>query len=115
MKTPTTILFHDNRPEIHVRVTATINLEGDLMIEGYDSGKLVEELKGNWDYEYNMVIKKSQKEQLLNKLADQLQHDLNDEGLLKWLKENYNHNEAFSALQFLFDRLNVPYEPFYWT
>ena len=114
MKTPTTILFHESRPEIHIRITASINQEGKLLIEGYDSGKLVEELRGDWDYEYCMSIKKENKELLKKKLSKELLKTLNDEKLLVWLKENYNHNEAFSAIEFLLDRMKIPYEPFSW-
>ncbi len=115
MKTPTTILFHESRPDIHIRITASITEEGNLLIEGYDSGQLVEELKGDWDYEYKMSIKKSQKEDLINKLSQQLDTELDDKGLLEWLKENYHHNEAFSAIQFLLDRMKVQYDFFSWT
>lgn len=115
MKTPTTILFHESRPEIHISITASITKEGNLLIEGYDSGQLVEKLKGDWDYEYNLSIKKEHKEDLIVKLSQQLQVQLDDKGLLEWLKKNYNHNEAFSAIQFLLDRMKVQYETFFWT
>lgn len=115
MKTPTIILFQESRPEIHIRITASITQDGKLLIEGYDSGQLVEELKGDWDYEYCMTINKAHKELLTEKLSQQLNMELDDKGLLKWLKENYNHNEAFSAIQFLLDRMEIPYDPFYWT
>jgi hypothetical protein len=114
MKTPTIILFHESRPDIDINITASINEKGDLLIEGYDSGPLVKELKGDLDYEYKFTVKKANKELLIKKLSQQLQHQLDDEGLMNWLKNNYNHNEAFSAIQFLLDRMDVRYESFHW-
>jgi hypothetical protein len=114
MKTPAITLFHESRSDIEIQITASTNETGDLLIEGYDSGPLVKELKGDLDYEYKFTVKKIQKELLIEKLSKQLMHQLDDKGLLNWLQKNYNHNEAFSAIQFLLDRMDIRYESFHW-
>ncbi len=114
MKTLSTLLFKQVRPEIEINITANINEKGDLLIEGHDFGKLVEELRGSWDYEYFLTVPKPQKEMLREKLGEELETPLEDQELLKWLEKSYNHNEAFSGIEQLLDRLGVRYEFHSW-
>ncbi len=114
MKTLTINLFEEKRPEINIRVSASINEKGDLLIEGFDSGKLVRELRGEWDYEYYLTVKSAQKDHLKEHLGEQLAGRAEDAALLEWLQKHFNDNNAFSSIQLLLDQLKLKYEFFSW-
>ncbi len=107
-------LFNESREEIKISVTAQIDDNGDFSISGYDSGKLVTELKGDSSYEYNVSIKKTDKDVLIQKLGAEFPFIKNDEDFMNWLKTNYSHNQGFSEFLNLVDRLEIKRDLFFW-
>ncbi len=107
-------LFEESRDEINISITAQIESNEDLSITGNDSGKLVKELKGTWDYEYKVRIKKIDKELLIKKLSTQSIPINNDTDLMTWLKSNYSHNEAYTKFLNFLKEMGIKNDPFIW-
>ena len=107
-------LFKESRPEIDISIIAVIDANGDLSVLGSDSGKLVQELRGDWNYEYKAIVKKEDKDILLEKLREQNVSLDSDEDLMSWLKVNYNHNEAYSKFIELLKELVIKHSTFMW-
>ncbi len=95
----TVTLFEEIREDIKIRIYARITENSELMLDGVDSGDLVERLKGDWDYEYYLTVDKSSKELLIKKLRNRNIQIIDDEALLNWIKANYSGNSAFSSFQ----------------
>ena len=107
-------LFKESRDEITISIIALIDEDGSLTILGSDSGKLVQELKGDWNYEYNVKVNKEDKNILLQKLNDRYKSVNSDESLMTWLMSNYNHNEAYSKFVELLKELEIKHSIFMW-
>lgn len=101
-------LYDFKNDNISVNVVAYFNPEGDLVIDGYDLGSLVEEMKGSRDYEYQIIVEKEN----LDELAQALDIDL--EILLITLPEHFNGNYAFSNFKNFLKEKNIPFKQFYW-
>lgn len=106
-------LFEENRPEIQISIVMKIN-GGRLEVTGMDYGKLVFDIHGKSDYEYNLSVTEEQKEQLKQKLQVEDDSILTDGDLLQWFQRHYSKNEAFSEIQNLLKRLDIKYEVFIW-
>lgn len=80
------IILIDSRTEsVRVRLTARIEHNGDLILDGYDSGKLVEDVWGSDDYEYSLTVKADYKNTiLLNLIKEKF---ANDSQFRTWLDE----------------------------
>jgi 6-pyruvoyl-tetrahydropterin synthase len=115
MKQLSKTLFKKESPEITIEIQVKITEEGDLIVDGYDAGKLVKELKGDYDYEYYITVKKQDKELFIQKLNEQKSPITHDEDLLNWLVDNYSNNYAFSSIQTLLKQLDIKHETFYWV
>ncbi|MGH9602506.1 MAG: hypothetical protein ACRD24_08975 [Terriglobales bacterium] len=64
-----TIRMREERSPDDVRLLdALINDEGDLVFDGYDLGKSVEEFWGDRDYEWWLYVRQPHKERVLNEL-----------------------------------------------
>jgi hypothetical protein len=107
-------LFEQIRPDIKIQIYAKINEKQELVIDGIDCGELVEKLKGDWDYEYFLTVKKTDKKLLINKLRDKNIKITNDEELLNWIKLNYSGNSAFSSFQTYLESENIKFETYFW-
>jgi hypothetical protein len=76
MKINKIILIESDSERVRVRLTASINPDGDLILDGYDSGKLVEEVWGSDNYEYTLSVKAEYKDTiLLNLIKERFKHD----------------------------------------
>lgn len=107
-------LFEEIRKDIKIRIYAKITENNELMVEGVDSGELVEKLKGDWDYEYCLTVKKSNKDLLIQKLRDDNIQIIDDKELLNWIKANYSGNNAFSSFQSFLTSENIDFKMYTW-
>lgn len=71
------ITMIDSKSErVRVNLTARIDETGDLILDGYDRGALVEEVWGSDDYEYSLTVKAEYKDTvLLNLIKERFEHD----------------------------------------
>ena len=107
-------LFEESREEIKISIHASILGNHDLVIEGIDSGSLVEQLKGDWDYEYYLTVKSPDKELLMRKIGESKVNITNDKELLNWIQDNYSGNHALSSFQKLLEAQNIEYKMYSW-
>lgn len=69
----------------------SVNERQDVVMEGVDGGQRIEELTGDWDYEYWVTVRAEWKETLL----------------LHLLKERFADSTRFKAW---LEQQNIPYE-----
>lgn len=104
------VLFFRETPEIKVIVEAYFDAADNLVIEGYDIGRTVEQYWGDSDYEYSTTVKPDQVKKLYASLNLTSQDDL-----LAYLQSRYNANDCYSKIQDFLTQLNIQYEGFSWT
>jgi hypothetical protein len=97
--------------EIRVTIEAYFKDE-NLIIEGYDIGRSVEQWWGDSDYEYSTTIAGEELKKLY--LLFHLQ-DGDKEGLLKSIAAEYNDNSCYSQFRKLLDENDIKYDSFSWT
>ena len=108
------ILYAANSEKIKILVTAAIKQNGDLQVEGIDSGPLVKELKGDFDYEYFLTVKEADKHTLMTYLQKQQISVTTDDELLMWVKEQFGHDKSFSALMNFLNDAEIPFSTYFW-
>lgn len=106
------ILFEEKRNEIEIYISAKINQEGKLVIEGFDKGALVKDIRGNWEYEYYLTVPKDQKEHFIKLLNTRTFDIPDDKALLDWIKIHFSGNEAFSSFQSFLNKEGIRSEMF---
>ncbi len=103
-------LFHSETADIRIDIEA--RFDGDtLIVDGYDTGKKVEEYWGDSDYEYSITIPASGVAKLytiLNVWAGDRQ------SLLVELQKRYHTNTCFSEIRKLLDDHQVECQGFSW-
>ena len=109
------IIYQSKGEGIRILVTARINPNGDLVVDGVDHGPIVKRLQGDSDYEYALTIKAKDKSRLITYLQQHGTQIKNDEDLLLWLQQNYGHNRGFSALMNFCKEINIPFDSFFWA
>jgi hypothetical protein len=93
-----------------VKVSIDAYFENDnLIIDGYDTGKRVEEFWHREDYEYKLTIPPETVQWMMNHFNTQTQLEL-----LHALAANYNHNQCYSAIRELLDSNKQPCSGFSW-
>ena len=107
-------LYEETREDIKISVTVQIDANGDFSIDGYDTGQLVNGLKGRSDYEYHLKIKKPDKELLIKKLSESIASLNDDHDFIDWVKTNYGHNEGFSEFVEFVSLMGINKEVFFW-
>lgn len=90
------VIFHDN---------------GDITLDGCDSGPIVKENYGDFDYEYTLTIKSGKKRAFAN-LLKELGEDTKNIGIADYIKQNYSHENGFNEFKELLDNHNFEYK--YW-
>lgn len=114
MSNLTVKLFEESREGIKIQIYARITENNELMIDGVDSGELVERLKGDWDYEYYLTVSESNKKLLIQKLRETNNEIVSDIELLNWIKINYSGNSAFSSFQSFLTSNNIEFKKDIW-
>jgi hypothetical protein len=106
------VLFSFVSDWIKVTIEAYFDEHGNLVIDGYDIGKRVEEVWGDSDYEYMVTIPSLE----LNTLYRLFQLPSGDKNaLLAYLQGNYNTNTCYSEIRSLLELHKIQHEGFSWT
>ena len=108
------VLFEETRTDIKIYICASITNQGELLIEGVDSGTLVQKLQGDMDYEYFLSVDKPNKELLMKKLINRNIEIHNDSDLLNWIKENHSGNRAFSSFKTFLESEQIEFKTHFW-
>jgi hypothetical protein len=107
----TVSLFYFQNNSITITVDAYFK-DDNLVVEGYDIGKTVEEVWGDSDYEYSITVKKEN----LNALCKTLGIETGNQALiLELIKENFSGNEGFSSFGAFLSENKIDFDSFSWT
>ena len=105
------LLFSLTTENIKVTVEAYFDETDNLIIEGYDIGKTVEEYWGDSDYEYTSTITTEE----VNKLYALFNLPAaSKKELLSALQSSYHTNTCYSEIQNLLDLNKIKYTGFSW-
>lgn len=100
-----TKLFQSKTNNLWIEIEVYESKEGQIIVHGHDSGKVVQELKRSYDYEYYVTIAPKDKQQLLKQL------DLKTtEALLYWFELHFSNDRAVSQIQKKLDELGIEYQ-----
>lgn len=106
------LLYSFVSENVRVTIEAFFDEDGNLIIEGYDIGKTVEEYWGDSDYEYTTTIPAEEVPKLFDYFG--LLPDSRDE-LLTMIQSRFNSNHCYSQMQdFLVDH-DIKYKAFSWA
>jgi hypothetical protein len=106
-----TSLYYFKNSSITIYVDAYFK-EGNLVVEGYDIGKSVEDAWGDSDYEYSITVKKENLDTLCNALK--IEHG-NEALILEMMEANFSGNEGFSSFGAFLSENKIDFDPFSWT
>ncbi len=104
-------LYHLESKDIKIDIVARFE-EDKLIIDGYDIGKIVEEVWGDSDYEYIMTIPASSLPALYRLLGVEVG---DQRRLLEALAERFHGNTCFSALGDFLDEHHIAHDTFTWA
>ena len=104
-------LYHRKDEWVWIEIIAIVTEDKSLVIKGNDSGKLVKQLRSNWDYEYYLKLESMDLKDLNEKIGNDL---VEIKGILIWLKESYEGPDAFTGIKKLLQSLDVRYKESYW-
>jgi hypothetical protein len=104
-------LFSRQTEQIKIDIEAYFDGEGNLIIDGYDIGKTVEEFWGDNDYEYITTIRPEEVKKLYEAVNVP---EGSREQLLSFLQAHYNTNTCYSELQDFLTKHGIHFEGFSW-
>ena len=107
---PHVTLYQEKVARLKSIVTATIDDSGQLLVEGYDNGELVERTWGESDYEYGMKLA-SQSVEKLKAVFDVREN----EALLSEIQRCFGGALAFSTFKSFLDHYGIEYDYFSWN
>jgi hypothetical protein len=105
-------LFSFSSDWIKITIEAYFDAHDNLVIDGYDIGKRVEEAWGDSDYEYAVTIPSAEMNKLYSLFS--LTPGTKEE-LLKYLQTHYNSNACYSEIRSLLEKHHIKHEGFSWT
>lgn len=105
-------LFKVVSPTIKISMQLYFNEKGQLIFDGYDIGKGVEDCWGDSDYEYNYTIEPLNVEKFYSLLGIAKGDRY---ALLLELKKRFGTNTAYTDLGEFMTAHNIKYKPFTWT
>jgi hypothetical protein len=105
-------LFKFENSSIKISMEIYFNEKDQLIFDGYDIGKAVENAWGDSDYEYTYTIepKEVDKLYLLFGISNS-----NKQRLLTEIKNRFEGNKAYSKFGQYMEENNIDYKPFSWT
>jgi len=104
-------LFQFKTENIKIHITASFENE-DLVVEGYDIGKVVEESWGDSDYEYSVTVRKAD----IPKLCQELEISSSDPmEILQHIAKRFNGNHSYSAFRDFLEEHDIEHEGFSWA
>lgn len=105
------LLFSHRNDSIKVTIEAFFDKDGNLVIDGYDIGKTVNEYWGDSDYEYSSRVTADGVEKLYLLFSIEAGKKME---LLQVLAAKFNTNSCYSDLQKFFDLHGIRYAGFSW-
>lgn len=112
MKSERIVLYTHQSSDIEVSMEMYFNEKGELIFDGYDIGKIVEEYHGDSDYEYTYTIQPEE----LNKFYPIFGLDIGDKiGLLTEIQKRFGVNEAYSLFGEFMRKNNIEFKHFTWS
>ncbi|MDP6537064.1 MAG: hypothetical protein QGG02_12180 [Gammaproteobacteria bacterium] len=86
--------------------------DGNLIIDGYDCGDLVEKVQGDWDHEYWLTLPPAS----VNKLYKVLSVRRNDrDNLLKALTKHAYGEECYSMCREFLTKNDIEFDAMFWS
>ncbi len=105
-------LFKFENPRIRISIELYFNEKGQLIFDGYDIGKQVEDSWGDSDYEYSYTIEPL----FVERLFSILDVPVGDRyALLLELKKRFGNNKAYSQFGNFMKENNIEFRSFTWT
>ncbi|MDX2305884.1 MAG: hypothetical protein NW226_23955 [Microscillaceae bacterium] len=104
-------LFHLKTSVVETTHEIYFSAQGHLCFEGYDTGKIVEEYKGDSDYEYFYTVKKEE----VKKLSQVFNLPQDDQSRLLeaiWLR--FGNHQAYSQLGEFMRVHDIKFDSFTW-
>lgn len=101
-------LFYLKSTDITIDIRLGFDKE-TLILEGYDIGPKVEQLRGDFDYEYQLTIKEQELDKLYHLSGIEPGQKL---GLVDALSAKFNGNQAFSLFQTYLTENEVKFDAF---
>jgi len=105
------ILYHLERPDIKISMTMYFDDTGQLIFDGHDIGKSVDEFMGDSDYEYGYIIKPIEVEKLYLLLGVPIS---NKGLLLAEIKKRFEGNYAYSKFGNFMQDNNIDFDAYQW-
>jgi len=107
----TVTLFRLHTDQVKVTIEARIDEAGNLVVEGYDIGKTVEEFWGDSDYEYSVTVPAAETEKMFAIIGVPRGDNL---ALLSWLQNHFHTNTCYSDFRNWLDKHQIRSEGFSW-
>lgn len=103
-------LFYLKTPQIKIEINLGWK-DNTLILEGYDIGKTVEDLRGDSDYEYSISVKDAELENLYYLNNVEVGNKLL---LVEAIASKINGNKSYSEFQTYLTENGIGYEAFSW-
>lgn len=105
-------LFKLENSEIKISIEIYFNEKEQLIFDGYDIGKRVEECWGDSDYEYTYTIEPEEVKKLYILLGVT---NFDKQSLLLEIKKRFEGNRAYSKFGDFMSDNNIDFTPFTWA
>ena len=106
------LLFSLNNPNIKVTIEAYFDDKGDLVIDGYDIGKTVNDYWGDSDYEYVTTVSGDNLIKLYEVMGIEIGSKMN---LLLEIQKRFNSNTCYSEFNTFIAKHDIRSGGFSWT
>ena len=103
-------LFYLKTPQIKIEINLGWK-DNTLILDGYDIGTTVENLRGDSDYEYNITVKDAELEKLYYLNNVEVGQKLL---LVEAIAKKINGNKSYSEFQKYLKENGIGYEAFSW-
>lgn len=104
-------LYYEKRPGLTVSIKIYFNDEDGLVLDGYDHGSVVEDIKGKDDYEYCLTVEKNEVKKLYAVFA--ISPD-NRAALLEAIRLQFSTDDAFTRFANFMKANGIEYTTFFW-
>jgi hypothetical protein len=106
------VIFKLERPDIKISMEMYFNEKGQLIFDGYDIGKSVDDCWGDSDYEYGYMIEAVEVDKLCSLFGIE---NSNRHSLLVELKKRFEGNKAYSEFGDFMTQNNIDYTGSTWA
>jgi hypothetical protein len=106
------LLFSFVTPAIKITIETYFDKSGNLVVEGYDIGKTVEEYWGDSDYEYSFSLEPTEADKLYPLFGINAGEKVE---LLRAIQLRYHSNHCYSEFRDFLSRNHIHFESFSWN